>query len=44
MLPADLLYRKMFLRVRGSLRPVTLVNVDMFRKRSKMFLNETEGN
>jgi len=43
MLPADLLYRKDVFAVRGSFRPVTLVNVDMFENGLKMFLNETEG-
>ena len=43
MLPADLLYKKDVFAVRGSFRPVTLVNVDMFENGLKMFLNETEG-
>lgn len=30
MLPADLLYKKNVFAVRGSFRPVTLVNIDMF--------------
>ncbi len=37
MLPADILYRKNIFAVRGSFRPVTLVNVDMFEKGLQMF-------
>ena len=44
MLPADLLYKKDVFAVRGSFRPVTLVNVDMFENGLKMFLKDTEGN
>lgn len=43
MLPADLLYRKDVFAVRGSFRPVTLVNVDMFENGLEMFLKDTEG-
>ena len=44
MLPADLLYKKDVFAVRGSFRPVTLVNVDMFENGLKMFQKDTEGN
>lgn len=37
MLPADILYRKNIFAVRGSFRPVTLVNIDMFLKGLEMF-------
>jgi hypothetical protein len=43
MLPADLLYKKDVFAVRGSFRPVTLVNVDMFENGLEMFLKDTEG-
>lgn len=43
MLPADILYKKDVFAVRGSFRPVTLVNTDMFEKGIKMFLKDTEG-
>jgi hypothetical protein len=38
MLPADILYKQNIFAVRGSFRPVTLVNVDMFENGLKMFL------
>ena len=44
MLPADLLYKKDVFAVRGSFRPVTLVNIDMFENGLEMFLNDTKGN
>lgn len=37
MLPADILYKKNIFAVRGSFRPVTLVNIDMFEKGLEMF-------
>jgi len=43
MLPADILYKKDVFAVRGSFRPVTLVNTDMFEKGLKMFLKDTGG-
>lgn len=38
MLPADILYKKNIFAVRGSFRPVTLVNIDMFEKGLEMFM------
>ena len=46
-LPARALYKKNILALRGSFRPVTKVNMDMFEKSYKMFLSENrvdEGN
>lgn len=43
MLPADILYKKDVFAVRGSFRPVTLVNTDMFENGLKMFLKDTGG-
>ncbi|MEC5394417.1 TonB-dependent receptor [Bergeyella sp. RCAD1439] len=43
MLPADVLYKKDVFAVRGSFRPVTLVNIDMFESGLKMFLEDTGG-
>jgi len=40
MLTADLLYGQNIFAVRGSFRPVTLVNTDMFEKGLSMFLKE----
>ena len=39
-LPARVLYKKNILALRGSFRPVTNVNIDMFDKSYKVFLNE----
>lgn len=39
-LPAKILYKKNILALRGSFRPVTKVNIDMFKHSYKMFLNE----
>jgi len=39
-LPAKILYKKNILAFRGSFRPVTNVNLDMYDKAYKMFLNE----
>ena len=41
MLPADMLYRKNIFAVRGSFRPVTNVNIDMFDNGLKMFMQDT---
>ncbi len=40
MLPADILYRKNIFAVRGSFRPVTLVNTDMFQKGLDLFVKD----
>ena len=40
MLPAQELYKKNILALRGSFRPVTKVNMDMFEKSYDMFLQE----
>ena len=42
MLPADILYKKNIFAVRGSFRPVTLVNIDMFENGLKMFMKDSE--
>ncbi|SRX73557.1 TonB-dependent receptor [Aequorivita antarctica] len=39
-LPARILYKKNILALRGSFRPVTKVNIDMFERSYEMFLNE----
>ncbi len=39
-LPAKILYKKNILAFRGSFRPVTKVNIDMYEKSYKMFLSE----
>ncbi|HLT49150.1 TonB-dependent receptor [Aequorivita nionensis] len=39
-LPARILYKKNILALRGSFRPVTKVNIDMFKRSYEMFLNE----
>lgn len=39
-LPAELLYKKNILAMRGSFRPVTKVNMDMIKKGYQMFTNE----
>lgn len=44
MLPADLLYKQNIFAVRGSFRPVTLVNIDMFEKGLEMFLTDNKVN
>ena len=41
-LPARVLYKKNILAFRGSFRPVTKVNMDMFEKSYDMFLNENK--
>ncbi len=40
LLPAQILYKKNILALRGSFRPVTKVNMDMFEKSKEMFLSE----
>lgn len=42
MLPADILYKKNIFAVRGSFRPVTLVNIDMFLRGLEMFKEDWE--
>ncbi|RIA09840.1 hypothetical protein OE09_1686 [Flavobacteriaceae bacterium MAR_2010_72] len=39
-LPARVLYKKNILALRGSFRPVTMVNMDMYQKSYEMFLKE----
>ncbi|MUP47328.1 TonB-dependent receptor [Gramella sp. BOM4] len=39
-LPANALYKKNILTLRGSYRPVTNLNLDMFRTARRLFLNE----
>lgn len=39
-LPAKILYKKNILAFRGSFRPVTKVNIDMFERSYEMFLKE----
>lgn len=41
-LPAAILYKKNILALRGSFRPVTSVNIDMYEKSLKMFLDESK--
>jgi len=40
LLPAQVLYKKNILALRGSFRPVTKVNMDMYEKSKKIFLQE----
>lgn len=40
MMPADILYKKNILTIRGSFRPVTKVNIDMIKNGYKLFLKE----
>ncbi len=40
LLPASILYKKNILALRGSFRPVTKVNMDMFHKSYEMFVRE----
>ena len=42
LLPAQVLYKKNILALRGSFRPVTKVNMDMFEQSKKMFLDENK--
>lgn len=41
-LPASILYKKNILALRGSFRPVTKVNMDMFKKSYEMFIKENK--
>ena len=41
-LPAAVLYKKNILTIRGSFRPVTKVNEDMFTKSYDMFVKENK--
>lgn len=41
-LPAAILYKKNILALRGSFRPVTKVNMDMYEKSYQMFLQENK--
>jgi hypothetical protein len=41
-LPAAILYKKNILALRGSFRPVTQVNMDMYQKSLNMFLEESK--
>ncbi|OIQ29120.1 MAG: nicotinate-nucleotide adenylyltransferase [Bacteroidetes bacterium MedPE-SWsnd-G2] len=43
-LPARVLYKKNILALRGSFRPVTNVNIDMFEKSYDMFIKENKVN
>ena len=42
LLPAQVLYKKNILALRGSFRPVTKVNMDMFEQSKKLFLQENK--
>jgi hypothetical protein len=42
LLPAQVLYKKNILALRGSFRPVTKVNMDMYEKSKKLFLAENK--
>lgn len=44
LLPAQVLYKKNILALRGSYRPVTKVNMDMFERSKQMFLAEKKVN
>ena len=44
LLPAQVLYKRNILALRGSFRPVTKVNMDMFEKSKELFLNEKKVN
>ncbi|ETN95385.1 hypothetical protein SAMN04487906_2482 [Zhouia amylolytica] len=41
-LPAAVLYKKNILALRGSFRPVTLVNMDMYKKSYEIFIRENK--
>jgi len=41
-LPASILYKKNILALRGSFRPVTKVNIDMYEKSYRMFIDENK--
>jgi len=42
LLPAAVLYRKNILAIRGSFRPVTKVNMDMYEESKKLFFQENK--
>ena len=42
LLPAAVLYRKNILAIRGSFRPVTKVNMDMYEESKKLFFSESK--
>ena len=42
LLPAQVLYKKNILALRGSFRPVTKVNIDMFEQGYEMFIKENK--
>lgn len=42
LLPAQVLYKKNILALRGSFRPVTKVNMDMFEQSKQLFLKENK--
>ncbi|WP_088322948.1 nicotinate-nucleotide adenylyltransferase [Polaribacter tangerinus] len=42
LLPAQVLYKQNILALRGSFRPVTKVNMDMYEKSKKLFLSENK--
>ncbi|MGB0892215.1 MAG: TonB-dependent receptor [Flavobacteriaceae bacterium] len=44
LLPAQVLYKKNILALRGSFRPVTKVNMDMFEKSKELFFAEKKVN
>ncbi len=44
LLPAQVLYKKNILALRGSFRPVTKVNMDMFEESKELFFNEKKVN
>jgi len=44
MLPAELLYKKHILAMRGSFRPVTKVNMDMIKRGYDMFVSDKKVN
>ncbi|PKH51333.1 nicotinate-nucleotide adenylyltransferase [Tenacibaculum sp. Bg11-29] len=44
LLPAQVLYKKNILALRGSYRPVTKVNMDMFERAKELFLAEKKVN
>ncbi|MDO5607517.1 MAG: TonB-dependent receptor [Capnocytophaga sp.] len=44
LLPAEQLYKKNILTLRGSFRPVTKVNMDMYKKSFEIFLEEKKVN
>lgn len=44
LLPAKVLYKKNILALRGSFRPVTKVNMDMYQKAKELFFKENKVN